>query len=74
MLENPVSAPARTIRVASFHLPLACPVPGEKVQALHPRVFLDVERTGDATCPYCNTRYVLTDQKAESGHHGQHTA
>jgi uncharacterized Zn-finger protein len=25
----------------------------------HPRVFLDVTKTGQAMCPYCGTVYVL---------------
>ena len=26
----------------------------------HPKVFLDVSTTGQATCAYCGTRYVLS--------------
>ncbi|MDP2870449.1 MAG: zinc-finger domain-containing protein, partial [Methyloversatilis sp.] len=25
--------------------------------ARHPRVFLDVTKTGETACPYCGTRY-----------------
>jgi uncharacterized Zn-finger protein len=24
----------------------------------HPRVFLPIEKTGEALCPYCGTRYI----------------
>lgn len=27
----------------------------------HPRVYLDIARTGQATCPYCATQYQNTD-------------
>lgn len=42
-------------------LPLACPMPDHKVWSAHPRVFLPIEDSGEATCPYCGTRYVLKD-------------
>ncbi|MEW8497219.1 MAG: zinc-finger domain-containing protein [Candidatus Thiodiazotropha taylori] len=29
--------------------------------ALHPRVYLPIEKTGSATCPYCGARYQLTE-------------
>ena len=25
----------------------------------HPRVFLPIEKTGEALCPYCGTQYTL---------------
>ncbi|MCU0972309.1 MAG: zinc-finger domain-containing protein [Gammaproteobacteria bacterium] len=28
---------------------------------MHPRVFLPIEKTGQATCPYCGAQYVLED-------------
>jgi uncharacterized Zn-finger protein len=40
---------------------IACP--SEKAHMAlwnsHPRVFLDVKRTGQVDCPYCGTRYLL---------------
>jgi len=38
-----------------------CPNPKAdmKVWNGHPRVFLDVARTGQARCPYCGTTYKL---------------
>ncbi|KAF1050315.1 zinc-finger domain-containing protein [Xylophilus sp.] len=38
-----------------------CPNPraGMKLWNTHPRVFLDVARTGEARCPYCGTLYKL---------------
>lgn len=34
----------------------------------HPRVFLNVSRTGQASCPYCGTRYVLKAGEVFRGH------
>ena len=36
--------------------------------ASHPRVFLDVDATGEAMCPYCGTRYRLRGGPARQGH------
>ncbi len=42
-------------------LPLHCPMSGMSVWNSHPRVFLPIEETGRAVCPYCDAEYVLTD-------------
>ena len=38
-----------------------CPSPlaDMKIWNSHPKVFLDVARTGHAKCPYCSTAYQL---------------
>ena len=40
-------------------LPLSCPMPGMYLWNSHPKVFLPVEETGDAKCPYCGAEYYL---------------
>lgn len=40
-------------------LPLSCPMPGMYLWNSHPRVFLPVEETGEAKCPYCGAEYWL---------------
>jgi uncharacterized Zn-finger protein len=40
-------------------LPLYCPQPEMSRWNGHPRVFLKIEETGEARCPYCGTLYVL---------------
>ena len=40
-------------------LPLACPARSMCVWQGHPRVYLAIEETGSAQCPYCGTRYEL---------------
>ena len=57
--------PARTerdaaiVEVSEKDLPLYCPNPAMPLWSSHPRVFLDVEASGEAMCPYCGTRYRL---------------
>ncbi|CUT16954.1 MULTISPECIES: zinc-finger domain-containing protein [Candidatus Ichthyocystis] len=46
------------IEVLSSDLPLHCPQ-SQEVWNLHPRVFLDLEKTGQAICPYCGQSYIL---------------
>lgn len=40
-------------------LPLSCPMPGMYLWNAHPQVYLPVEETGEAKCPYCGAQYVL---------------
>ena len=40
-------------------LPLSCPMPGMQLWNSHPRVYLPVEKTGWAKCPYCSAEYTL---------------
>ncbi len=57
----------KTVEVTAHDLPLHCPQPGSAPWNMHPRVFLDVVRTGEAVCPYCGTHYVLQGE-APKGH------
>lgn len=49
----------KPIEIAAADLPLHCPLPSQKLWDSHPRVFLPIDKTGDALCPYCGTRYLL---------------
>jgi len=51
----------QVIQVSRADLPLSCPRPGAEVWNMHPRVYLPIEKTGEATCPYCGAKYVLRD-------------
>lgn len=46
--------------VSRTDLPLSCPQPNQKLWNAHPRVYLPIEDSGEASCPYCGTHYVLT--------------
>jgi uncharacterized Zn-finger protein len=41
-------------------LPLSCPMPGMYLWNSHPKVYLPVEVTGEAKCPYCGAEYHMT--------------
>lgn len=51
----------RRVLVTAADLPLHCPMPGMRLWDSHPRVYLPIEDAGEQTCPYCGTRYVITD-------------
>ena len=50
---------SRYIEVTAEDLPLHCPTPAQRLWNTHPRVFLAVENSGEALCPYCGTKYTL---------------
>lgn len=58
----------RQIVITTDDLPLHCPTPEMKLWNMHPRVFLPIESTGEALCPYCGTYYILKGG-ALAGHH-----
>lgn len=47
-------------RIMRDALPLHCPLPDMYLWNSHPKVFLPIEETGTAKCPYCGTSYTLT--------------
>jgi uncharacterized Zn-finger protein len=51
----------RRYEVSRKDLPLHCPMSGMSVWDSHPRVFIPVEATGEARCPYCGAEYTLVD-------------
>jgi len=50
----------KRVEVSRADLPLSCPSPNQKLWNSHPRVYLPIEDSGEASCPYCGTHYVLT--------------
>ena len=54
--------------VSANDLPLHCPTKEVALWASHPRVFLDMALSGQATCPYCGTKYKLKAGE-HIGHH-----
>jgi uncharacterized Zn-finger protein len=59
---------AREIEVTAVDLPLHCPMPSMLLWNAHPRVFMPIEKTGQALCPYCGTKYTLKGGPAAHGH------
>ncbi len=61
---NPKLAQANdqnSYEVSRKDLPLSCPTPEQKLWNSHPRVYLPIEKTGEAICPYCSANYYLSD-------------
>ncbi len=55
------SSAEKAYEVSRKDLPLSCPMPNQKLWNAHPRVYLPIEDTGEASCPYCSTQYTLVD-------------
>ncbi|MCB1559531.1 MAG: zinc-finger domain-containing protein [Xanthomonadales bacterium] len=56
--------PANAERRYTVHrkdLPLSCPTPEMSLWNSHPRVYLPVEASGEAACPYCGAVFILAD-------------
>ena len=47
--------------VTRADLPLHCPMDNMPLWNSHPKVYLPIEATGEAKCPYCGAVYVLKD-------------
>ena len=47
--------------VTRADLPLSCPMPAMALWNSHPKVYLAVEATGSAKCPYCGAQFTLKD-------------
>jgi uncharacterized Zn-finger protein len=52
---------ANQYKVKREDLPLHCPMEGMSLWNSHPRVYLPIEDTGQARCPYCGAIYTLQD-------------
>ncbi len=50
-------------QVTSKDLPLHCPMASMSLWNSHPRVYLAVEETGKARCPYCSAEFILIDDR-----------
>ncbi len=49
----------KSYQVTVKDLPLHCPMDGMRQWDSHTRVFLPIEETGEAKCPYCGADYKL---------------
>jgi uncharacterized Zn-finger protein len=49
----------RRVLVQRSQLPLHCPLPAMSLWNSHPRVFIPLDKTGTARCPYCGTDFEL---------------
>lgn len=51
----------KTYEVSRADLPISCPLPEMTLWNSHPKVYLPLEATGKAKCPYCGADFVLVD-------------
>jgi uncharacterized Zn-finger protein len=62
----------KKIEITSHDLPLSCPTKQEALWSAHPKVYLSIEKTGEAACPYCGTAFHMVDfqefKKKSKGH------
>lgn len=47
--------------ITKADLPLHCPMDGMSLWNSHPKVFLPLDDSGKAKCPYCGAEYTLKD-------------
>ncbi len=52
------------VEVTKDQLPLHCPTPDSALWDSHPRVFIPLEESNEASCSYCGTVYRLVDTPA----------
>lgn len=53
--------------VSRDDLPLSCPTPSMHLWNSHPRVYLPIEKTGEAKCPYCGAEFFLEGAESANG-------
>ena len=77
-MSNPASPTTRPVAVVEVRASdlnhqggVFCPSPVAhmKLWNTHPKVYLDVARTGEAKCPYCGTLYRLKAGETFAGGH-----
>ena len=49
----------KTYLVTQNQLPLSCPTKEMSTWNSHPKVYLDMQKTGEASCQYCGAHYKL---------------
>lgn len=68
-MSQPSELDRRVVEVTGKDLPLHCPLASQKLWNTHPRVYLPIEKTCEARCPYCSTLYKLIGCVAgDNGH------
>ena len=58
---EPRACTEKVYQVTKADLPLSCPVEGMRLWDAHPQVYLPIEDTGKAACPYCGAQFELIE-------------
>jgi uncharacterized Zn-finger protein len=64
-MSNKTACAQTTYSVTQKDLPLSCPMKGMTLWDAHPKVYLDIEATGEAMCEYCSAHYYLADESVD---------
>ena len=56
------------ILISASDLPLYCPGPKAPLWSMHPRVYIEIQKKGDAICPYCSAHYQLKPGEVAHNH------
>lgn len=54
------------VEVTRDELPMHCPTPDSPLWNSHPRVYIPLEDSAEASCSYCGTVYRLVKEKTAS--------
>lgn len=65
---SPATPKDQIILVEAKDLPVYCPGPKSPLWSMHPRVYIEVVKTGRAQCPYCSATYELKEGEKVHGH------
>jgi len=60
--QNSASDDERVVKVSQSDLPVHCPTESMGLWNSHPRVFIPLEESPVANCPYCGTQFELVDK------------
>jgi len=66
--ENTTAPHSQAIVVEADDLPVYCPGPKAPLWSMHPRVYIELSKSGTASCPYCGATYTLKDGAGAHGH------
>ena len=55
----------KVYKVTQADLPLSCPMKKMPLWNAHPKVYLPIEKTGQAKCEYCGAEFILVDFTTE---------
>lgn len=56
------------IYVGADDLPIYCPGPKSPLWSMHPRIYIEVLKSGTAKCQYCSAEYQLREGEKPHGH------
>lgn len=62
MASKKTACTKKQYNISSADLPLSCPMKGMEVWDAHPKVYLPIEETGEAECPYCSAQFTLINE------------